>query len=243
MAVTAICPEGLKVVVFDVDGTLYRQAPLRRAMLVRLLRSYALRPVEGWRTLRALSAYRHAQEALRTEACTNVADAQLARACGRTNLNRDSVLRCVERWMDQEPLPLLRRFRHEGLVEFLEASRAQGLRLAVLSDYPAAAKLRALGIDEYFDVVLCAQSPEIGVFKPHPRGLQVALRRLGVGPQECLYVGDRADVDGAAADAAGIKSVIVTRSSSRSSARHTVVPGYRQLQALLFAGAARLAAA
>jgi len=237
-----ICPDGLKVVVFDVDGTLYRQAPLRRAMLVRLLRSYALRPVEGWRTLRALSAYRHAQEALRTEACTNVADAQLARACDRTNSDPASMLRCVERWMDQEPLPLLRQFRHEGLVEFLDACRARGLKLAVLSDYPAAAKLRALGLDAHFDVVLCAQSPEIGVFKPHPRGLQVALRRLGVRPEECLYVGDRADVDGAAADAAGVRSVIVT-SSSRSSAPYTVVPGYPQLQARLFAGAAQLVAA
>ena len=228
---------------FDVDGTLYQQAPLRRAMLGRLVRSFAIRPLDGWRTLRALSAYRHAQEALRTEACPNVADAQIARACDRTGLDRAAVVDAVERWMEQEPLSLLPRFRHEGLVEFLEACRAHRLELAVLSDYPAAAKLRALGVDRFFDVVLCAQSPEIGVFKPNPRGIQVALRRLAVAPEECLYIGDRADVDGAAATAAGVRSVIVTRSSSQSSDRYSVVSGYPELQAQLFAGAARLAAA
>ena len=238
-----ICFEGLKVVVFDVDGTLYRQSPLRRAMLGRLVRSFATRPAAGWRTLRALSAYRHAQETLRREACTNVSDAQIARACDRTGFDRSAVVDAVERWMEQEPLTLLSRFRHEGLVEFLEVCRAQKLKLAVFSDDPAAAKLRALGVDDFFDLVLCAQSPEIDVFKPHPRGIQVALRRLGVRPEECLYVGDRTDVDGAAADAAGVKFVAVTRSSSRLSDRYFVVSGYPELQVQLFAGAARLAVA
>lgn len=228
---------------FDVDGTLYRQGPVRRAMFARLITSHAFHPLTGWRTLRALSAYRHAQEALRTEACCNVADAQIARTCDRTGLNRAEVVDVVERWMQQEPLSLLPQCRHEGLVEFLEACRRQGLKLAVLSDYPAAEKLRALGIADHFDVVLCAQSPEIGVFKPHPRGIQVALHRLGMRPEDCLYVGDRADVDGAAADAAGVQSVIVTSAPSRAADRYSVVSGYPELQAQLFGGANRLAAA
>jgi len=238
-------PEGLKVVVFDVDGTLYRQAPLRRAMLLRLLGSYATRPLEGWRTVRALSAYRHAQEALRGEACADVAEAQLAHACARTDFDRAVVRECVDRWMEREPLSILGRFRYPGLVEFLQACRGGGLRLAALSDYPAAGKLEALGIAEHFDLVLCAQSPEIGVFKPNPRGLAVALHRLGVTPAECLYVGDRPDVDAAAAHAAGTASVIVSSSAGKPADRHTTVSGYPQLHALLFGGGEprRLAAA
>ncbi len=245
MARNIIRPEGLKVVVFDVDGTLYRQAPLRRAMLLRLLGSYAMRPIEGWRAVRALSAYRQAQEALRDEASTDVAEAQLARACARTSLDRAVVKECVERWMEREPLPMLGRFRRAGLVEFLTACRGRGWRLAALSDYPAADKLQALGIAEFFDLVLCAQSLEIGVFKPNPRGLQVTLRSLGVSPDECLYVGDRAEVDAAAAHAAGVPSVIVSSSPGKPADRHTTVAGYPQLQALLFAGGEprRLAAA
>jgi HAD superfamily hydrolase (TIGR01509 family) len=232
----AIRPEGLKAVVFDVDGTLYRQAPLRRAILLRLIGTYGTRPLEGWRTVRALSAYRHAQEALRDEASTDVAEAQLTRACERTAFERILVQRCVERWMEREPLPILGRFRYPGLVEFLEACREQGLRLAALSDYPASDKLKALGIAPFFDLTLCAQSPEIGVFKPNPRGLAVTLQRLCLSPRECLYVGDRPEVDAEAAHAAGVASVIVSSSAGKPADRHTTVSSYPQLHALLFGG-------
>ena len=236
--------DGLKVVLFDVDGTLYQQSPLRRAMLIRLLRSHLFRPHDGWRTLRALSAYRHAQEALRDEGACDVATAQIARACERTDLEPGALVACVERWMEQEPLSMLRRFRHPGVVEFLQACRDRGLRLAAVSDYPAQAKLEALGIADFFELVLSAQSPEIGVFKPNPRGLLVALQRLGVTREQCLYVGDRAEVDAAAAAAAGIASVIVT-SRAPAADTHTTVTGYPQLHARLFGRgeARRLAAA
>jgi HAD superfamily hydrolase (TIGR01509 family) len=228
------CTDQLKVVVFDVDGTLYRQAPVRRAMLLRLLRLTLRHPVKGWRTVRTLSAYRQAQEHLRRDSSGDVAEAQIRVACERTSSDRASVTACVERWMEQEPLAILPRCAHAGLVEFLHACKARGLRLAALSDYPAAAKLQALGIADLFEVVLCAQAPEVGVFKPHPRGLQVALQRLGVGRDECLYVGDRADVDAAAAEAAGIPCAILTRDKATSGDTHKSVTGYPQLHDLLF---------
>jgi putative hydrolase of the HAD superfamily len=224
----------LKVVVFDVDGTLYRQAPLRRAMLLRLLRMTLGHPLKGWRTFRTLNAYRRAQEHLRGDSSGDVAAAQIRVACERTSSDPASVVECVERWMEKEPLAILPRCMHAGLVEFLNACKARGLRLAALSDYPAAAKLHALGIADRFDVVLCAQAPEIGVFKPHPRGLLVALQQLGVSRHECLYVGDRADVDAAAAQAAGIPCVILTRDKATFSDTHRTVTGYAQLQDLLF---------
>jgi HAD superfamily hydrolase (TIGR01509 family) len=224
----------LKAVIFDVDGTMYRQVPLRRAMLLRLVRTHLAHPVKGWRTIRTLSAYRRAQEDLRGEMSGDMAEAQIRITCERTGSDRASVMDCVERWMEQEPLGLLPRCRHSGLVEFLRACKARGLRLAALSDYPAAAKLQALGIADLFDAVLCAQSPEVGVFKPHPRGLIVVAERLGVSVDECLYVGDRAAVDAAAAEAAGMPCAIVTRDKALSSDIHQAVASYLELQELLF---------
>jgi FMN phosphatase YigB (HAD superfamily) len=81
--------------------------------------------------------------------------------------------------------------------------------LAVLSDYPAEAKLHALGLDAMFDVVLSAQSPGVGVFKPNPRGLYAVMDLLAVESGDCMYVGDRADVDATAAAAAGVRCFIV----------------------------------
>ena len=200
----------VRAVVFDVDGTLYRQSPLRRAMAVRLARTHAFHPVRGRQALRVLGAYRRAQEDLRVDDHHgDLAEAQLLLTARRTGVDRDQVARCVEYWMEVAPLAVLPRVGRPALHETLGALRSCGLRLGVLSDYPAASKLQALGVGGLFDAVVCAQDPAVGRFKPDPRGLLVALERLGVTPDHALYVGDRPDVDATAAAAAGVRCAIV----------------------------------
>ena len=89
-------------------------------------------------------------------------------ACEKAGGDEETTRACVDRWIHREPLPFLLRCRREGLVDFLQACRTRGLRLGVLSDYPAAAKLEVLGISEFFETTLCAQEQEIGKFKPSP---------------------------------------------------------------------------
>nr|MDQ2900058.1 HAD family hydrolase [Acidobacteriota bacterium] len=115
----------------------------------------------------------------------------------------------IRRWMEDEPLDLLRALVYDGLEEMLAAARSDGLKLGVFSDYPAEKKLRTMGLDKYFDVVVSAQDPEVRRFKPDALGLKTTLRRLGVAKEDAVYVGDRADVDGAAAAAAGMRCVIL----------------------------------
>ena len=62
---------------------------------------------------------------------------------------------------------------------------------------------------ELIDVVVCAQDSEVQRFKPDPRGLHVALDRLGVPAERAAYVGDRADVDWPAARDAGMACFII----------------------------------
>jgi FMN phosphatase YigB (HAD superfamily) len=220
----------LDAIVFDVDGTLYRQSMLRRTMLRRLVTAHAAHPLRGWRTARVLRAYRHAQERLRsTVVKEDIADAQVALTCHEARVDRRLVLDCVTRWMEQEPLRFLPRCLQSGVTEFLETCRGQGLRLGALSDYPADGKLRALGLSGFFDVVLCAQEPEVNVFKPNPRGLLLALERLGAAPSDALYVGDRADVDASTAAQAGMRCVILTRRPAPAGAAYMTVSGYPEL--------------
>lgn len=226
----------LRAVVFDVDGTLYDQRRLRWAMLGALVKAHALRPAHGWKTAAVLSAYRRAQEDLR-HAAESTAAAQIEIACAKTGSTPEFARACVERWMESAPLAFLPRYVQPGLPAFLEACRRRGLRLAALSDYPAEAKLRAMGIDAAFELALCAQSPDIGRFKPDPRGIHVTLERLGVPANQALYVGDRPDVDAAAASAAGIACVIVGRREAAADRGYHPVAGYRELEARLFGGA------
>lgn len=224
-----------KAILFDVDGTLYRQSRLRRAMLLRLLRAHALAPAEGLRTLRCLRAYRAAQEALRHAPEAFPAHRQAQEAALRTGVPLEQMEGVVRRWMEEAPLPLLRPCRRPGLTALLERARASGIRLGVFSDYPPEEKLEHLEVDGWFDVVVSAQDPQVGVFKPHPRGIEVALRRLDVSPGEALYVGDRVEVDAAAARAAGVSCVILARdSASPQSPGYRVVRDFPELDTALF---------
>jgi FMN phosphatase YigB (HAD superfamily) len=176
----------VKAVIFDVDGTLYRQRPLRRAMAVRLVAGHLLHPIRGLRTAHILAAYRQAQEDMRAEAAVgDLTEVQLLAASARTGVDLAEVARCVTRWMDVAPLALLPRCAEHDLVESLDLLRSWGLRLAVLSDYPAHAKLAALGIADHFDHVLCAQDADIGRFKPHPRGLRSRCNGSSSTPPRC----------------------------------------------------------
>jgi HAD superfamily hydrolase (TIGR01549 family) len=226
----------LNALVFDIDGTLYRQGPLRRAMLMHLLGRHLGHPVRGWQTMKVLRAYRHAQESLRAGTVTSdIAAAQITLTCDRTLVDRGTVIDWVTRWMEQEPLRFLPRCLQPGLIEFLQTAKKRGLRLGVLSDYPAESKLEALGLSGIFDVVLSAQAPEVNVFKPDPRGLLVAMERLGAARADSLYIGDRVDVDAAMADAAGVRCAIVTgRRSPDTRGHHIQVANFSQLGHLLW---------
>jgi FMN phosphatase YigB (HAD superfamily) len=227
-------PGRLTSLVFDVDGTLYRQGALRRAMLMRLVREAVANPVSSVATFRALRAYRHAQELLRgTEVEGALASAQIRLAAERSGQPEHVIAPIVTRWMEEEPLPLLDRFVEPALRTLLSEARARGLRLGIFSDYPATAKLQAMRLAEFFDVVVSAQDPAVNRFKPHPLGLAEALRRLGVEPAGALYVGDRHDVDASIARAAGVRCVIVGPARDASNGA-LCVTDYGQLHSMLF---------
>lgn len=238
---------GVRAVLLDMDGTLYEQRPLRRAMLGRLLREVAISPRQGSRTLRVLQAYRSAQEALRLDRVEDArrdrqsdtgsaaAEAQLRVAARRAGVSEGVVAEIVARWMEGEVLPILAAFRRPWLVEFLRASANRGMPLGLVSDYPAAAKAEVLGVHHFMSVIVCAHDAEVGAFKPDPRGLLVAAERLGVPPGETIYIGDRPHVDAAAASAAGMRCVIigVQRPAPRGAAWFGV-PDFDTLQRILF---------
>lgn len=224
----------VKAVCLDLDGTLYSQPRLRRAMVIRLLFYLLLRPRKGYQAIRTLSIYRRAQEQLRGMVPgTDIGEAQLMLTCELTGESRESVVTCIDRWFEEAPLPLLPRFIQPGLLEFLGEAKRRGIKLAVVSDYPARAKLNALGVSEYFDVVVCAQDPDVQRFKPDPTGLQVALHQLGVETKDAVYVGDRANVDGEAARRAGVRFAILSRSAEKGGQLRAIYSDFRHLETLI----------
>lgn len=220
-------------VLFDLDGTLYRQAPLRVLMALELATLPLDGPFRAAARLRALKAYRRAQEELRGTALDRPGEAQLAAAADASGLPVAEIEGLVADWMHRRPLKYLQACRAPGLDRLLEVMERAGLPAGVLSDYPAQAKLAALGLDGRFAPVLSATDPEVGAFKPSPRGFLRACEVWGVEPGEALFVGDRADVDAAGAEAAGMPCAIISRRPAPGGARYVVFESLEQLSRVI----------
>lgn len=207
---TAPAP-AVRAVVFDLDGTLYAQRPLRLRMAAELAALFVARPVHGLRTMRLLKNYREAQEVLRSEATPYDREHQIAVAAARSGVDQGEAADVIQEWMFRRPLQFLPAYRARGLDSLLTALRNLGVELGVLSDYDAHDKLKALGVASFFSQVLCAADPDVRALKPNPRGLLLACARWRLDTSEAVMVGDRLDVDGAAAAAVHMKSIIVGR--------------------------------
>jgi HAD superfamily hydrolase (TIGR01549 family) len=145
----------------------------------------------------------------------------------------DQVEAIVAEWMMERPLKHLPRCRAEGLVSLLDFLSRRGIKTGVFSDYPPNLKLQALGIGGRFSVVLCSTDPEIGMFKPHPRGFLVARARWQVDSSEVLVVGDRPDADAAGAAAAGMPCVIIGKPRPNRSRDFVSLPSLERLRDVL----------
>jgi len=93
-------------------------------------------------------------------------------------------------------------------------SLAGRLPLALISDggsYTQRLKLRASKLDQVFAPQRIFISAEVGLSKPDPEFFRHAARALGVDPRDCLHFGDREELDGIGARAAGMRFRLVTR--------------------------------
>jgi phosphoglycolate phosphatase-like HAD superfamily hydrolase len=225
-------PAKVSAIVFDVDGTLYDQHALRLMMLRRLFSECLENPVAGFRSIRFLRAYRAAHESLRGEnAPLDLGTRQLEIACRSTGMQPWQAGDIVKRLFETAPLAYLHRLVRVGVTEFLQAARARGIRLGIYSDYPAEAKLQAMSLAGYFDVVVSSRDTDVGRLKPHPVGLQRCLARLDVEGENALYLGDRV-IDAECARRANVCPVIV--GSRKRSDSCITMPGFEKLHALLF---------
>jgi len=200
----------IDLVVFDVDGTLYDAARLRRAMLRHLLAA-AWRE-RSLRTLRVLGTFRQVREALAQEACADFLTLQYTRTAARTGCDAMQVRALVQEWIQRRPLPLLPACRWPYVQAVFAGLRAAGKPVWALSDYPAADKLDALGLQ--VDGVVSATDADVARLKPDPRGLRAILARTGVPAARALMIGDRFDRDAAAARRAGVPAWILSRHSA-----------------------------
>jgi FMN phosphatase YigB (HAD superfamily) len=228
----------IRAVLFDVDGTLYHQPPLRLLMACELgtVPWFQRLPWQVPRIWMMLSAFRRVREELRAlgRGDQPLQRLQFDRAAERAAVSVDEMEATVTEWIDYRPLKYLPRVARAGLGDLLESLAASGRLVGAFSDYPVADKLDALGLRRQMTVELDATIPEINAFKPHPRGLALACERWHLSPAEVLYVGDRADVDAESAFRAGMPCVVVSTGPAPREARpHQRLRDIRDLAAII----------
>jgi HAD superfamily hydrolase (TIGR01509 family) len=116
-------------------------------------------------------------------------------------------------------------FQNDGhIVELLQALKAQGMKLGVITGKSRRAyqiSAGALDLDRFFDISITGD--DVVKPKPDPEGIHSALRTLGIAPSNAVFVGD-SNADILAGKAAGLQTYGVRWLSTFQSQAYDVPP-------------------
>lgn len=203
--------KNLSAVLFDVDGTLYSFGTLRLILAVRFILTGIRHPLRTVRAIRILIHYRRALEWMRHQPAGVVhAETQSERTSAAAGIPLSEVRETVDRWTRRIPLLYMGLCARRELIRRIKEWHGRGVPLGVYSDYPAQEKLQKLGIGDFMSVVLYSGDPEVGAYKPDPKGLQVLAGKMGLVPEACVYLGDREELDLRSAERAGMRGLLIS---------------------------------
>lgn len=194
----------MKVIVLDLDGTLYDKRYLSLRMACHAIKD-----------IRKMLAERRVRSSMKGQWIDNPTLFQqtyFQQLAQHLHCSEQS----AEAWYEHKYMPLMVRligkYQHAypWVMPLIDACKKAGIRIVVLSDYGHThAKLHALNISPtLFDWVVAA--PELGGLKPARELLYIIAERMGVRCEDCCVVGDREDTDGEMARTAGAQFCHVT---------------------------------
>ncbi len=210
----------IKVVCFDIDGTLYPKWVTNW----KLVRSFFPSPLLALRYQRFRSYVRsHGEEQTLPENEEGFRIRQATWLCGENHAKRGasqvrSMSERVERqfyscW--RKAFSKLRPYPH--VREAFEQLREQGITIAALSDFPVEGKLKSLEVEDLVDFVACSE--QSGYLKPHPAPFRMVCFELQVEPSEVLYVGDSCKKDMVGASLVGMRTALIDPSATSEKSR------------------------
>ncbi len=209
----------IKAIGFDLDGTLYPFTLARMASIPLVVQHSKF-----------LLAFKKVRETLRTMPPTvSLKDTQNELLAKELSINASEAASLIDtviyqRWFRQFNYFFL--FPH--LRQLIGWLQSQGVKLAVLSDFPIGSRLEWLNIDEPWDAVL--SSEEANHLKPHERPFIYMCERLDVLPEQTLYVGNSEAYDIVGASRAGLHTALY-RLLPRKNTKSTVqFSSYKFLQ-------------
>ncbi len=210
----------LRAVAFDVDGTLYPNASM-------YLHSLGL-ALSHLRLLKTLEQVR-AQLRRTPDASDDFHRVQARLVGARLGLSAERAYALIEARVYTRWYRIFKKLKtFPGVAETIDAFRAAGLKVAVLSDFPIRHRLVDLGLNGPWD---CSFSSEqTGYLKPHPRAFQVLAERLALPPQEVLYGGNSYSYDVLGALSVGMPCAHLTRARASTEKPSCRFPRYEPFE-------------
>ena len=214
--------EEYAVYVVDMDGTLYFKRPMQIKMALRLMVYYGLRLYKV-KELLILADYRKLRD---LEELSDREDAEqiiTSRLCEKYGYTPKRTRAVIEEWILRRPLDTLRQCADRKLSDFLDRVRAEGKKVFIYSDYPAADKCAALGL--HADGIYWPDGKNIQVLKPAPQGLRYLIMENSLQTTDILFIGDRMEKDGECAKACGVDHLILKKKKSARTAQYRRIFG------------------
>jgi len=204
--------DSIKLVIFDVDGTLYDQSRLRKKMMGALLQYYMVRP---WRLneMRILAHFRSEREKKAGAIGPDLENLQYNWCSQKGGYAVPKIKEVVAKWIFDIPNQYLPDCTYPGTQDLFAALRQHGIKIGIYSDYKAHDKLKAMGLAA--DYIVASTDPEVDRLKPDPQGLLYLVAQAGVNLSECLFIGDRQEMDGDCALKAGMNYLIIDKQPYR----------------------------
>ncbi|MGC4234638.1 MAG: HAD family hydrolase [Niabella sp.] len=196
----------IKLVIFDVDGTLYNQRKLQFSMGLSLLKYYLVHPFEI-KDLYILYQFRKEREKRSGYNSANLNEEQYQWCANKLHIPVKQVKAIVSKWIYDRPLQYLRNTKYSGTTALFDALRRQNIKIAAYSDYPANDKLNAMDLQT--DISVSSTDAEINSFKPSPRAIYFICKELNIAKEACLFIGDRDSRDGQCARNAGVRYIVL----------------------------------
>jgi HAD superfamily hydrolase (TIGR01549 family) len=201
-----------RLFIFDLDGTLYDQKPLRSkitsTLLFRFL-TFRIKYIE----LKIISEFRKQRELHKGVYSPTLITDQYKWCADILKISDVKVKQVVEFYMYIFPLRFLKRYMYKGAYELLEYLYKEGIKTAVYSDFPVDEKLEAMKIKA--DKTLYSANEPVCCMKPTKTGLYYLCSHFNISLENTIYIGDRDDTDGESARMAGVKFILLDAENAR----------------------------
>ncbi len=190
--------DGIKVIAFDIDGTLYDSSRFYIRIIPYFIQNFGF-----------YLKYNKVRKVLhKTAPLSDFYEYQARLLSEITGDSPEVSKEKIQNIVYDGMKPYFEKTKcFDGVPEAFARLREAGYRLAILSDFPTDQKGEMWGLLPYCDAVL--SSEKTGALKPSKYPFGVLAQTLGVTPDQILYVGNSVKYDVQGASAAGMKTAYI----------------------------------